>query len=131
VLIADVGTIFRLKGSIMAISFLDCNGTLMPTVAEPWRDAKDDKQPSTPTRQFYTISFVINYKSLTNKLRKFIKLQPLLTSATEGNGKPLLYFAKTTMLVQNKTALASHGRQRCQRRHGTLRRRRLTSGEQQ
>jgi len=60
VLIVGVGTIFRLKGSIMAISFLDCNGTLIPTVAEPWKDAKDDKQASTPTRQFNTFSFIIN-----------------------------------------------------------------------
>jgi len=33
----------------MAISFLDCNGILIPTVAEPWKDT--DRQPSTPTRQ--------------------------------------------------------------------------------
>jgi len=49
-----VGTIFRLKGSISAISFLDCNGILIPTVAEPWTDvsSKDDKKASLPSREF-------------------------------------------------------------------------------
>ena len=55
--VGAVGTIFRLKGSIMAISFLDCNGILIPTVAEPWKDAatKDDKQSTTPTRELTSI----------------------------------------------------------------------------
>ena len=33
-----VGTIFRLRGSILAMSFLDWNGILIPAMAEHWRD---------------------------------------------------------------------------------------------
>lgn len=32
------GPIFRLKGSILAMSFLDCNGGLIPYSFESWRD---------------------------------------------------------------------------------------------
>lgn len=32
------GPIFRLKGSILAMSFLDCNGGLIPYSYESWRD---------------------------------------------------------------------------------------------
>lgn len=32
------GPIFRLKGSILCMSFLDCNGALIPYSYEPWRD---------------------------------------------------------------------------------------------
>jgi len=40
------GTIFRLKGSILAMSFLDCNGILIPTITEQWKDSsKEEKKP--------------------------------------------------------------------------------------
>lgn len=29
---------FRLKGAILTMSFLDCNGVLIPSVSEPWRE---------------------------------------------------------------------------------------------
>lgn len=29
---------FRLKGSILSMSFLDCNGALIPYSYEPWKD---------------------------------------------------------------------------------------------
>lgn len=32
------GPIFRLKGSILCLSFLDCNGALVPYSYEPWKD---------------------------------------------------------------------------------------------
>jgi syntaxin-binding protein 5 len=32
------GPIFRLKGSILCMSFLDCNGALVPYSYEPWKD---------------------------------------------------------------------------------------------
>lgn len=32
------GPIFRLKGSILSMSFLDCNGCLIPYSYETWRD---------------------------------------------------------------------------------------------
>ncbi|XP_064627191.1 syntaxin-binding protein 5-like isoform X7 [Lineus longissimus] len=32
------GTIFRLKGTILAMSFLDCNGILIPAISEQWKD---------------------------------------------------------------------------------------------
>lgn len=39
VVVSLVGaTIFRLKGAIMTLSFLDCNGALIPYSYELWRD---------------------------------------------------------------------------------------------
>ncbi|CAA9995552.1 unnamed protein product, partial [Nesidiocoris tenuis] len=40
------GTMFRLKGSILTMSFLDCNGALIPYTFESWRDDTKDKQNS-------------------------------------------------------------------------------------
>lgn len=36
------GTIFRLKGSVLAMSFLDCNGALIPYTFESWKDANKE-----------------------------------------------------------------------------------------
>ncbi|XP_068228736.1 syntaxin-binding protein 5 isoform X3 [Palaemon carinicauda] len=56
------GTIFRLKGSVLAMSFLDCNGALIPYQYESWRDAnKEKKLERTPTK-----SLVDNRMSPTN-----------------------------------------------------------------
>lgn len=38
------GTVFRLKGSILTLSFLDCNGALIPSSYEVWRDEGREKQ---------------------------------------------------------------------------------------
>lgn len=32
------GTVFRLKGAVLSIAFLDCNGSLIPALDDPWRD---------------------------------------------------------------------------------------------
>ncbi|XP_048485314.1 syntaxin-binding protein 5 isoform X3 [Plutella xylostella] len=46
------GPIFRLKGSILAMSFLDCNGALIPYSYESWRDdTVKDRRERTPTKQ--------------------------------------------------------------------------------
>ncbi|KAI8421375.1 hypothetical protein MSG28_009455 [Choristoneura fumiferana] len=48
------GPIFRLKGAILAMSFLDCNGALIPYSFESWKDdAKDvrERRERTPTKQ--------------------------------------------------------------------------------
>ena len=37
------GTIFRLKGAILAMSFLDCNGVLIPAITDPWTDSGKDQ----------------------------------------------------------------------------------------
>ncbi|KAF5302467.1 hypothetical protein FQR65_LT08557 [Abscondita terminalis] len=51
VVVSLVGvTIFRLKGSILAMSFLDCNGTLIPYSFESWKDDNKEKRDRTPTR---------------------------------------------------------------------------------
>ncbi|CAL4095912.1 unnamed protein product, partial [Meganyctiphanes norvegica] len=51
VTVAPSGTIFRLKGSIIAMSFLDCNGDLIPYQFESWKDAnKEKKLERTPTK---------------------------------------------------------------------------------
>nr|CAD7394193.1 unnamed protein product [Timema cristinae] len=45
------GTIFRLKGSILTMSFLDCNGALIPYSFETWRDENKDREKiKTPTK---------------------------------------------------------------------------------
>ncbi|XP_063707457.1 syntaxin-binding protein 5 isoform X5 [Culicoides brevitarsis] len=46
------GPIFRLKGSILAMSFLDCNGGLIPYSFESWRDEnkRDNALIGTPTK---------------------------------------------------------------------------------
>jgi len=38
-MVLSAGTIFRLKGSIVHVSFVDLSGMLIPPVAEPWKDA--------------------------------------------------------------------------------------------
>ncbi|KOB67766.1 putative tomosyn [Operophtera brumata] len=48
------GPIFRLKGSILTMSFLDCNGALIPYSYESWRDDSKDvreRRERTPTKQ--------------------------------------------------------------------------------
>ncbi|CAH1103906.1 unnamed protein product [Psylliodes chrysocephalus] len=51
VVVSLVGaTIFRLKGSILTMSFLDCNGSLIPYSFESWRDEHREKRDRTPTR---------------------------------------------------------------------------------
>uniref|UniRef100_A0A2M4A134 Putative tomosyn n=1 Tax=Anopheles triannulatus TaxID=58253 RepID=A0A2M4A134_9DIPT len=47
------GAMFRLKGSILSMSLLDCNGALIPYAFETWReDTKDgkEKRERTPTK---------------------------------------------------------------------------------
>lgn len=47
VVVSLVGvTIFRLKGGILNMSFLDCNGALIPYSFESWRDENRDKKES-------------------------------------------------------------------------------------
>ncbi|CAH0399634.1 unnamed protein product [Chilo suppressalis] len=48
------GPIFRLKGSILAMSFLDCNGALIPYSYESWKDDSKEgnsRRDRTPTKQ--------------------------------------------------------------------------------
>lgn len=45
VAVSPCGTIFRLKGGILAMSFLDCNGALIPYSYESWKD--EGKQSNT------------------------------------------------------------------------------------
>ncbi|GJQ69234.1 hypothetical protein Trydic_g6383 [Trypoxylus dichotomus] len=51
VVVSLVGvTIFRLKGGILNMSFLDCNGALIPYSFELWRDENKEKKDRTPTK---------------------------------------------------------------------------------
>ncbi|XP_060801516.1 syntaxin-binding protein 5 isoform X3 [Amyelois transitella] len=48
------GPLFRLKGSILTMSFLDCNGALIPYSYESWKDDSKDpreRRERTPTKQ--------------------------------------------------------------------------------
>lgn len=38
-----LGTVFRLKGAILALAFVDANGVLIPCSAESWRDLNRDE----------------------------------------------------------------------------------------
>ncbi|XP_045104923.1 LOW QUALITY PROTEIN: syntaxin-binding protein 5-like, partial [Portunus trituberculatus] len=38
------GTIFRVKGSVLTMSFLDCNGALIPHQFESWKDAQRERK---------------------------------------------------------------------------------------
>ncbi|CAB3362640.1 Hypothetical predicted protein [Cloeon dipterum] len=42
VVLQPCGTIFRLKGTILTMSFLDCNGALIPYSFETWKDEKQE-----------------------------------------------------------------------------------------
>ncbi|KAL5276169.1 STXBP5 family protein [Megaselia abdita] len=51
------GPIFRLKGSILCMSFLDCNGALIPYTSEPWKATEREKTPTkNPNRMSPTLS---------------------------------------------------------------------------
>ncbi|WAR06730.1 STXB5-like protein [Mya arenaria] len=56
VIVSPSGTIFRLKGPIQCMSFLDCNGVIIPTLTSgAWRDSardemKNSKLQSTPQK---------------------------------------------------------------------------------
>lgn len=52
VAVSPCGTIFRLKGGILAMSFLDCNGALIPYSYESWKD--EGKQSNTFYLKCYT-----------------------------------------------------------------------------
>ncbi|XP_071113154.1 syntaxin-binding protein 5-like isoform X4 [Haliotis cracherodii] len=72
VIVSPSGTIFRLKGAILAMSFLDCNGVLIPSVSETWKESpqrenRDSNEKALKNRQM----------SLSNKPR----ISP--TSSTE------------------------------------------------
>lgn len=43
---------FRLKGSILSMSFLDCNGALIPYSYEPWKDDNRGTDGSRRDREF-------------------------------------------------------------------------------
>lgn len=46
------GPVFRLKGSVLSMSLLDCNGALIPYAFESWKDdGKEGKDKQTPTKQ--------------------------------------------------------------------------------
>ncbi|XP_071135149.1 syntaxin-binding protein 5-like isoform X6 [Mytilus edulis] len=49
VIVSPSGTIFRLKGAILTMSFLDCNGVLIPSIHKAWRDKTEQKE--TPTKE--------------------------------------------------------------------------------
>ncbi|XP_052086784.1 syntaxin-binding protein 5-like isoform X1 [Mytilus californianus] len=48
VIVSPSGTIFRLKGAILTMSFLDCNGVLIPSIHKAWRETE---QKETPTKE--------------------------------------------------------------------------------
>ncbi|XP_049821640.1 syntaxin-binding protein 5 isoform X6 [Aethina tumida] len=49
-------TIFRVKGAILTIGFLDCNGALIPYTFESWKDDNKEKRDKTPTRNQSSMS---------------------------------------------------------------------------
>ncbi|CAH1799063.1 unnamed protein product [Owenia fusiformis] len=50
VMVSPSGTIFRLKGTILAMSFLDCNGGLIPTLSDTWKDNTKESRDEVKTK---------------------------------------------------------------------------------
>ncbi|XP_053682349.1 syntaxin-binding protein 5 isoform X2 [Sabethes cyaneus] len=51
------GPMFRLKGSVLSMSLLDCNGALIPYPFETWKDdVREGKRDKTPTKSTNKIS---------------------------------------------------------------------------
>ncbi|KAK6170712.1 hypothetical protein SNE40_019034 [Patella caerulea] len=76
VIVSPSGTIFRLKGSILAMSFLDCNGVLIPSQCEHWKESPGNpKEARDMTRDERALKF--RQMSVTSKQR----ISP--TSSTE------------------------------------------------
>lgn len=46
------GTIFRLKGTILCMSFLDCNGNILQNTFESWRDEAKDRSSKLTQQNF-------------------------------------------------------------------------------
>ncbi|XP_056015679.1 syntaxin-binding protein 5-like isoform X9 [Ostrea edulis] len=70
VIVSPSGTMFRLKGAILTMSFLDCNGVLIPSVSEQWRDNIGKEKEKQTYRQ--------------NTVSQKPKISP--TSSTDCNG---------------------------------------------
>lgn len=56
------GPIFRLKGSILCMSFLDCNGALIPYSYEPWKDEGRQRDISKRPKNKHTFREKIIWK---------------------------------------------------------------------
>ncbi|XP_061195840.1 syntaxin-binding protein 5-like [Saccostrea echinata] len=70
VIVSPSGTMFRLKGAILTMSFLDCYGVLIPSMSDQWRDNPDKEKEKKAFRQ--------------NTVSQKPKISP--TSSTEING---------------------------------------------
>ncbi|GFN93733.1 syntaxin-binding protein 5 [Plakobranchus ocellatus] len=46
VIVSPSGSLYRLKGAIVCMSFLDFKGSLIPSLCEQWRDTRDNKDIS-------------------------------------------------------------------------------------
>ncbi|KAK3802809.1 hypothetical protein RRG08_012323 [Elysia crispata] len=46
VIVSPSGSLYRLKGAIVCMSFLDFKGSLIPSLSEQWRDTRDNKDMS-------------------------------------------------------------------------------------
>ncbi|RUS70838.1 hypothetical protein EGW08_021397, partial [Elysia chlorotica] len=46
VIVSPSGSLYRLKGAIVCMSFLDFRGSLIPCLSEQWRDTRDNKDMS-------------------------------------------------------------------------------------
>lgn len=59
------GTIFRLKGCILTMSFLDCNGALIPYSYEPWKDEnKESRKEQTRGKYPIVVAVGLGYNVL-------------------------------------------------------------------
>lgn len=46
-MLSGAGTVFRLKGPVMHLSFVDLNGVMIPPIAEPWKDTSRSEDATT------------------------------------------------------------------------------------
>lgn len=62
---------FRLKGAILTMSFLDCNGVLIPSVSEQWRDnIGKEKEKQTYSKFCVIVYCVLSSGEITSAKRK-------------------------------------------------------------
>ncbi|XP_031337336.1 syntaxin-binding protein 5 isoform X1 [Photinus pyralis] len=77
VVVSLVGvTIFRLKGTILTMSFLDCNGALIPYSFESW---KDDNKERRDSKLKLFVLYVANYGLAGTPTRSQNRMSPTLS----------------------------------------------------
>ena len=106
------GTIFRLKGAIQCMSFLDCNGMIIPAITSgAWKEDKTTQKPQSQSQStsnalillyFITEAFVA-YKHIGNCLQLKINFN---LSALSFNPLPYMPIFGSSISAANKDMMS-------------------------